>query len=92
MKVHALDIEKILVRLDIEGLIELGAPLDEYIAEAENIALAANALAMSDISDLSVAYIVQQVWNKFFGPFSDSDLEKRKAEFMSVAKQITKLF
>ncbi|MFY9559507.1 MAG: hypothetical protein WAQ52_04665 [Terriglobales bacterium] len=84
-------IKTILDTEDIEGLLAMGCPADEYDAEASliesGIAAAAN-LRKKPAEAEQIEKIVAEVWNDMFGPFTDEDLNKRRAAFSSVAKKI----
>ncbi|MGH9402381.1 MAG: hypothetical protein ACRD2P_09775 [Terriglobia bacterium] len=85
-------IREILNREDIEGLLSLGAPPDEYESEARLLTQSVQAL-VADGSDLStrqarLAGEIRETWRRMFGPFSESDLAQREAAFNRVAAQI----
>jgi hypothetical protein len=76
---------------DIEGLLAMGCPADEYDSEA---AMIDNRIAELEWNKEAgparpqVEQIVAEVWNEMFGPFSDEDLQKRQSAFASVALKI----
>lgn len=77
---------------DIEGLLEMGAPTDEYDREARMIAqkIADEALR-SDSTPLTldeVTAIVRDVWVEMFGPYDVEDLARRTVGFEAVARRI----
>lgn len=84
---NAEQIREVLNREDIEGLIALGAPEDEYDMEAEMIA---NAVARheSSLDEMSLAAMVREVWIKSFSPFSEEGLSKRQPAFIRVARRV----
>jgi len=76
----------ILRNIDIEGLIAQGAPRDEYDTEAKVILqrlLASECLSVN----LTVA-ILGQVWKKYFGPFTPTQLALRQQDFERTARRI----
>ncbi|MGO9271571.1 MAG: hypothetical protein ACLQOO_15130 [Terriglobia bacterium] len=80
---------------DIEGLIALGAPLDEYEREAELIAAAMGDSGSTEpgasvLRDEAKA-IIRRVWGERFGPFSDEDLATRDLAFERVAAKVVRL-
>ncbi len=88
MKVNTSIVLSILDREDIEGLIERGAPSDEYTDEARLIAEGLE--AMPDRTDLEqVVAVVSQVWNRMFGPFSEEQLKRREPALRSIARGIS---
>lgn len=73
---------------DIEGLLELGSPSDEYDSEASMIEGRIAKLAGDEFNVDKIADIVAEVWNSQFGPFDEEDLNKRRQAFSSVARRI----
>jgi hypothetical protein len=88
MRLTESDIETVLKEEDIEGLLELGAPSDEYSAEAQSIMAVLRSMSESDLSEDRVAAIVRAVWTTSFGPFSAEDIQKRLHAFRKVAHRI----
>ncbi|MDE3179386.1 MAG: hypothetical protein KGM47_06955 [Acidobacteriota bacterium] len=86
-------IKEILDREDIEGLLSVGAPPDEYAPEAQMLAQRLHGAERSG-QDLQawVAKEVQDVWQAAFGPFSRDDLAMREAAFDKVAAGIIQAF
>jgi hypothetical protein len=86
------EIKAALDREDIEGLLALDCPRDEYDGEASliegGVARATN-FGKNKIGADTVQAIISQVWNSQFGPFDGEDIEKRRAAFASVAQEIT---
>jgi len=72
-------IEAILRFEDIEGLLALGAPSDEYYDEASEIQAALENLDAHEATHDCVAILVMDTWERAFGPFSKEDREKRKS-------------
>jgi len=76
---------------DIEGLLSLGAPPDEYHGEAtliEGRIAKATSFGKRRVDVAELENIVREVWNSEFGPFSDAQLEQRPAAFHAVARRI----
>lgn len=72
---------------DVEGLLELGAPKDEYSHEAKTIASELAELTPGTESEDGIAAVIAKVWAKSF-ELSDEDLDKRYAALRRVARQI----
>jgi hypothetical protein len=70
---------------DIEGLLELGAPEDEYLHEAERIM---TQIGREEVNEDSLAALVRAVWTKSFGPFTEEEEEKLSPAFRQVAQRI----
>ena len=85
------EIKSALDREDIEGLLALEYPSDEYNGEASliesSVAKATN-FGKSPISFEQVEGIVRAVWDSQFGPFDREDLNKRSSAFTAVAQKI----
>jgi len=82
---HALD------EADIEGLLSLGSPGDEYDGEAtliENGICRASDFGKVVIGQSEVEKIISDIWNHQFGPLDSADLERRKPHFAKVAAKI----
>ncbi|HWF83795.1 MAG TPA: hypothetical protein VG222_03070 [Vicinamibacterales bacterium] len=72
---------------DVERLLELGAPADEYRMEAEMIAGMLANIGGSDCSEDRVIAIISAVWGRMFDG-SASALELRRPIFQRVARRI----
>lgn len=85
----------VLNREDIEALLSLGAPPDEYDREAELVGQRVEGLLASrperPLSKGEVADVLRDVWNKTFGPFSQEELAKRESAFRQAASEIIRL-
>jgi hypothetical protein len=79
-------VENILREEDIEGLIQLGAPADEYNPEAREIAAAMSRLG-GEASEEQVVQVVGDVWKEFFD-LSPEDIEARGEAFLRVAHRL----
>ena len=84
-------IKAVLDREDIEGLLAIGCPADEYDGEAtlieSRVAQATN-FGETKLDLRQVQSIVAEVWNDRFGPFSQGELEKRQPAFAVAARDI----
>ncbi len=80
-------IRGVLNREDVEGLLAIGAPGDEYDAEAELIRQAIEdgqvKLKAEELNEL-----IQRIWQKMFGPFSEEEMNQRQAALERVARQL----
>lgn len=85
------EIKSALDQEDIEGLLALQCPSDEYDGEASliesGVARATN-FGKDKISADEVEAIVSEVWNRQFGPFDPDHLKQRRSAFASVAQKI----
>jgi hypothetical protein len=73
---------------DIEGLLAMGSPSDEYANEASLIEGRIAKVAGDVLHVDRIAEIVAEVWDAQFGPFDPEDLDKRRVAFSSVARKI----
>lgn len=80
-----IQINKILQQEDIEGLIEAGAPYDEYTSEAEAIAAILSKEQGPDFTKLT--NIIFEFWQNVFN-LSDSDMNLRKDAIHRVSTNI----
>jgi hypothetical protein len=73
---------------DIEGLVEIGAPGDEYESEAEmitdRIAAAESASPNGRITKADAIRIIREVWAEMFS-LENEDLSRRQDAFEHVA-------
>ena len=83
-------IDSILQAEDIEGLLELGAPKDEYSSEAAEIKCSLETLNPSDTTEDRISALVVSVWAKAFN-LSGEEIEKRSPAFRRVARELLKL-
>jgi hypothetical protein len=77
---------------DIEGLLKLGAPSDEYSREAQSISLALNRLAAATVTEEELVDIFREVWVRSFGPFSEEQLRTRFPAFRQASRLILNSF
>ncbi len=80
-------IKTILREEDIEGLIQIGAPADEYNSEAREIASAIARFGPNTTKE-QLMQAVEEVWKDSFGPLSGSEIEVRRDAFRRVAQRI----
>jgi hypothetical protein len=84
-------IKAVLDEEDIEGLLALGSPTDEYDGEASllesRIAKVTN-FGTKPMTVSQVEEIVAEVWDSQFGPFDREELKKRRSHFSSAARKI----
>ncbi len=83
-------VRDVLERADIEGLIAIGAPKDEYDSEAEMISHQIadfESSAKGRITEESVVTILRSVWQETF-ELDDQALAKRRRAFNSAARAI----
>jgi hypothetical protein len=90
MELSPAEVRDALNAADIEGLLEAGAPADEYSGEARDIASALTQIKRDELSEETLASAVQSVWKHSFG-LSDSDLRKRSIAFRQVAHRLLEL-
>ncbi|SRR5579871_1924587 len=78
---------------DIEGLLALGCPNDEYRGEAsliqDRIAKLSD-FGQKPLTKTQISRVVSDVWNLKFGPFSEFELKNRQNSFASVTEEIFK--
>lgn len=79
-------IKTILHDEDIEGLIKIGAPADEYNGEAAEIASEIYRL-QGQSTEKQVAQVVEEVWKRSFD-LGRADLKLRRDAFRRVAQRI----
>jgi hypothetical protein len=75
---------------DVEGLLEAGAPDDEYGSEAAMIAERLANVGASDGSEEQIIAVISAVWSRMFNR-SPSELEMRRPAFRRIARQILRL-
>ena len=83
-------IDSILVTEDIEGLIEAGAPADEYVDEAAQLTASIENLVREDINEASILALISAIWLKSF-ELSKDDMELRLPALRRVAHKIFNL-
>jgi len=88
MAISLLNIQNVLHTEDVEGLLALGAPDDEYSSEAQAIADALLSVQSRKHTEADIAAVIERVWNKYFGPFSSQEISKRIPAFQRIARQL----
>jgi len=88
MTISPLQIQQVLNDEDIEGLLQAGAPTDEYETEARMIAEAITQAHESKLTEERLTSVVRSTWAEMFGPFSGDQLRKREAAFQRVARRV----
>lgn len=83
-------IQNLLREEDIEGLIAVGAPADEYNAEAEIVFAALSGLEASKLSSEARLDLIIHVWQNAFN-LSGSDIKQRLPNLTMLAKRIDHL-
>ena len=91
MHITPSEIQQALNEADIEGLLSEGASRDEYLAEAHSIAERISLNERNDVPAEELISIVSQVWDRYFGPFSATELEARATGFRRVASALQKM-
>jgi len=87
MTITLANIEAALRTEDIEGLIELGAPSDEYNDEARNIAYNLASLPSDQLTESNIVAAISLEWAKSFNR-SVQEIEQRMPAFRRIAAQI----
>jgi hypothetical protein len=78
-------------KADIECLLALGCPSDEYSLEASRIEDPVSKMTGSrELSQGQLEKIIQNVWNEMFGPFDSKQIQARAAGFKLLAEHIWK--
>lgn len=85
MSIHHIDL--ILQEIDIEGLVESGAPRDEYISEAEAINSSIQRLQLSEMTIENIELVVSTIWKESFN-LDVGGLKLRKTAINTLAKRI----
>lgn len=80
-------INVMLAQEDIEGLIEAGAPADEYMDEAAQITAALLLLSKDAVTKDNITAIISLVWIKSFN-LSESDMKLRLLAIKRIAERI----
>jgi hypothetical protein len=84
------DVNRILVHEDVEGLIQAGAPLDEYADEAAQIAAALSLSDRERLTEENVLSTVGMVWLKSF-ELSPEEMALRMPAVRRVTERIMAL-
>ena len=89
MKISRQTIDTLLQQTDIEGLIQSGAPSDEYSSEAEIISTALNELNDDEINEGNIVAVVSEVWKTSFG-LDSNGMQQREPVIRDLAKTFLK--
>ena len=81
-----MSVKNLLREEDIEGLVHLGAPADEYDSEASEIEAAMSRLG-AKCSEEQVVQVLEEVWKGFFD-LSAEDIGLRRDAFHRLARRI----
>ncbi len=84
MTISLVDIVESLRKEDIEGLLALGAPGDEYDSEAKEIFLALETLNQEQLTEANIVGIIALAWAKSFNR-SPQEIEQRLPAFQRIA-------
>ena len=84
MDVSYTDVETIFRVEDIEGLIEMGAPDDEYDSEAKEIFDTLKGFGEDQFTEDNIVAVISRVWKKMFD-LDENDISKRMPAFKKVA-------
>lgn len=87
MTISLARIKDILRTEDVEGLIELGAPDDEYDSEAEAVAAALGGFGADPLREDDIVAVISAVWTKMFG-LGAEDADKRMVAFRNLAQAL----
>ncbi|MEJ0062398.1 MAG: hypothetical protein WDO70_04155 [Alphaproteobacteria bacterium] len=87
MTISLSNVESALFAEDIEGLLALGAPDDEYFPEAKDITAALTTLSKDRLTEANVIAVISLVWAKYF-ELSNDDIEKRIPAFRRIAQNL----
>lgn len=84
-------IKRALDETDIEGLLQLGCPNDEYNGEAsliEDGICKATDFGKLPLHVREAVKIIAQIWDQKFGPFDQAEKDKRRPHYEKVAAKI----
>lgn len=79
-------IKRALLEEDVEGLVESGAPADEYDSEALAIMSALKAIPNAALNHAAVASIIAAVWAESFER-SEEEIKQRMPSFTRIAEK-----
>jgi len=82
---------RILTEEDVEGLLAVGAPPDEYDSEAAMIAQAVIRLGDAATTENAVLEVVTEVCTRMFGPFDAEQVRQRRDTYVRIARRIFSL-
>ena len=88
MRISSKEIDLILQAEDIEGLIESGAPSDEYHSEVQDIIQALEKLNSSEFTQENILAIVSAIWLRNFN-LQEEELKKRESALIRITRKIS---
>jgi hypothetical protein len=91
MEVDYAAISELFRQHDVDGLISLGAPDDEYEPEVELIVAALDDLSREQASVTAIADIFAAVWTQMLGG-SEERMQKRRPEFDEIAEKVMRFW
>ncbi len=89
MKVSESTINALLQQEDIEGFVNLGAPSDEYLSEAQNITASISQLSENERTEANITALLVIEWAQSFN-LSEADIFPRREAFQRLAAAILK--
>jgi hypothetical protein len=87
MRITTANINALLVQEDVEGLIDAGAPSDEYSDEAAQIAAALLLLNREQLTEDIILSTVSLIWLKSF-ELSEQDMKLRRPALERITRLI----
>jgi hypothetical protein len=87
MAISPVIIDQALQKEDVEGLIEMGAPGDEYVSEAQEIAEAVASMSAGQLTAQNIVAVISLVWAKSFNR-SAEEIKERLPAFHRIAQDI----
>ena len=87
MPISSLAVNSALQTEDVESLLALGAPNNEYVFEAEQITKALDVLGDGQLTTTNIVAIISLVWAKSFN-CSALDIEQRMPAFQRIAQKL----
>ena len=85
------DVKKALDEEDIEGLLAIGSPGDEYDGEAsqiESLVAQKSEFGKRRLDKADLENLIQSIWASQFGPFSNDQIKLRQPAFRRIAEKI----
>ena len=76
-------VKRIIDSADLEGLLSLGCPEDEYDPEIDRIT--ARIIGRPSLSAQAIEDVIYDVWNEMFGPLIERRKSAYRKDFRSIA-------
>jgi hypothetical protein len=92
MRINDADLRRIIEDEDIEELLAVGAPADEYEPEVIRIYGRLAGLSESEWAEDRLVAIVSEVWDEEFGPFDDERRRHREVAYRRIAQRILEAY